>query len=51
MPYVTGEERTLFFMISLEESVNQNAYIRVIDAFVEAIDLQRSGFTHACCKG
>jgi len=50
MPHITGEERNQFFMISLEESVPQNAYIRVIDAFVDAIDLKSFGFAHVHCK-
>lgn len=50
MPHITGEERNQFFMISLEESVRQNSYIRVIDAFVDAIDLKSFGFAHAYCK-
>ncbi len=52
MPYIrSSEERNQLIMISLEGTISQNAFVRVIDAFVDAIDLQSFGFTHTECKG
>lgn len=50
MPHVTGEERTQLIMISLESSVPPDAFARVIDAFVDATDLESFGFAHVTCK-
>jgi len=50
MPHVTGEERNQLFMISMEEVVGQNAFVRAIDAFVDAIELKDFGFAHVTCK-
>ena len=35
MPQVTGEERNQLFMISLEEMVPQDSFVRAIGAFVD----------------
>lgn len=50
MPYVTGEERNQLIMLSLESSVPPDAFVRVIDAFVDATDLESFGFAHVACK-
>jgi transposase len=50
MPQVTGEERNQLFMISMEEMVPKDSFVRAIDAFVDAIDLKSFGFAHAQCK-
>lgn len=50
MPHVTGEERNQLFMISMEEMVPKDSFVRAIDAFVDAIDLKSFGFAHAHCK-
>lgn len=50
MPHVTGEERNQLIMISLESSVPTDAFVRVIDAFVDATDLESFGFAHVSCK-
>ena len=50
MPHVTGEERNQLIMLSLESSVHPDAFVRVIDAFVDATDLDSFGFAHVTCK-
>jgi len=50
MPHVTGEERNQLIMLSLESTVAPDAFVRVIDAFVDATDLESFGFAHARCK-
>jgi transposase len=51
MPYKTSsEDRNQLFMISLESTISQDSFVRVIDAFVEAINLKSFGFTHSECK-
>lgn len=51
MPHVTGEERNQIIMLSLESSVPADAFVRVIDAFVDATDMESFGFAHVKCKG
>ncbi len=50
MPHVIGEDRNQFFMLSLEEVVSPNAFIRLIDSFVDATNLECFGFAHVPCK-
>jgi len=50
MPHVTGEERNQLFMISMEEMVPKDSYVRAIDSFVDAIDMKSFGFAHVQCK-
>ncbi|MCX6238708.1 MAG: transposase [Bacteroidia bacterium] len=50
MPHVIGEERNQLFMISMEEIISKDSFVRVIDAFVDAIDLKSFGFAHVECK-
>jgi len=38
------------FMFSLESAVPSDAFVRVVDAFVNAIDLKSFGFTHVECE-
>ena len=42
--------RGLRFIISLEAMVFKESFVRAINAFVNAIDLESFGFTHVCCK-
>ena len=48
MDYVPGTDRDqmTLFPESLEEYISENNPVRVIDAFVESLDLQALGFTH-----
>lgn len=50
MPHVIGENRNQFFMLSFEEAVPKDSFVRAIDAFVDAIDLESFGFTHVKCN-
>ena len=44
MQHKQGENRNQVFMFSLEGSIAANAMVRVLDAFVDAIDLKSFGF-------
>ncbi|MDZ7743659.1 MAG: hypothetical protein U5Q03_18475 [Bacteroidota bacterium] len=50
MQYLQGNDRDQMFMLSLEEAVATDAFARVVDVFVDAIDLKSFEFTHAQCK-
>jgi transposase len=50
MPHVTGQQRNQMMMFSLESSVEADSFARVIDAFVEATDLESFGFAHVRSK-
>ena len=50
MPHLAGEPRNQLIMLSLESSVPQDAFVRVIDAFVDATDLESFGFDHTTSK-
>ena len=49
MDYVPGTDRDqmTLFPESLEEYISENNPVRVIDAFVESLDLEALGFRHA----
>ena len=50
MHHQTGEDRNQMFMFSLESSIDANAFVRVVDAFVDAINMKSFGFAHVECK-
>jgi transposase len=50
MPHVIGQQRNQLIMLCLESSISGNAFVRVIDAFVDATDLESFGFAHTACK-
>jgi len=51
MQHIQGENRNQMFMLSLESAISNDALVRVIDAFVDAIDLKSFGFSHVeCCE-
>ena len=50
MPHISGEDRNQLVMFSLESSVAGDAFVRLIDAFVDATDLDSFGFAHVACK-
>lgn len=50
MQHINGEDRNQMFMFSLESLIPADAFVRVIDAFVEAIDLKSFGFKHSECN-
>lgn len=49
MDYIQGSDRhqTHLFPASLEEYVSSNNPVRFIDAYVELLDMEKLGFTHA----
>jgi transposase len=49
MQHKQGESRNQIFMFSLESSISANSIVRVLDAFVDAIDLKSFGFAHFQC--
>jgi hypothetical protein len=49
MQHINGEDRNQIFMISLESTISTQAFVRVIDAFVDAIDLKSFGFSLVKC--
>jgi len=50
MQHKTGEDRNQMFMFSLESVIASDSFVRVVDAFVEAIDLKSFGFAHVECQ-
>ena len=50
MQHINGEDRNQMFMISLESTISPDAFVRAIDAFVDAIDLKSFGFKHVECN-
>jgi transposase len=50
MQHIQGEDRNQLCMFSLESAIPQDAFVRVIDAFVDAIDLKSFGFNHVECN-
>lgn len=47
MHYVEGIDRTQMTMFSLEEAVAKDSLARIIDVFVDSLDLEQLGYTHA----
>jgi len=39
-----GEDRNQMFMFSLESAIASDSFVRVVDAFVDTIDLKSFGF-------
>jgi transposase len=50
MQYLQGNDRDQMFMLSLEEAVSKEAFVRVVDVFADAIDFKSFCFTHSECK-
>lgn len=50
MQHKQGENRNQVFMFSLESAIAPNSFVRVVDAFVDAIDLKSFGFAHVECE-
>ena len=46
MDHKQGPDRSQLFMFSLESAIANDAFVRVVDAFVDAIDLKSFGFSH-----
>jgi len=50
MQHIQGEDRNQLFMFSLESTIPSDAFVRVVDAFVDTIDLKSFGFAHVECE-
>jgi transposase len=50
MQHKRGENRDQVFMFSLESAIPSDSFVRVVDAFVDTIDLKSFGFAHVECK-
>jgi transposase len=49
MQHKQGEERSQMLMFSLESSIASDSFVRVVDVFVDSIDLKSFGFEHVGC--
>lgn len=49
MDHKQGTDRNQIMMLSLESSIAPDSFVRVVDAFVDAIDLKSFGFAHVDC--
>lgn len=50
MEHKQGSDRNQLIMFSLESAIPKDSYVRVVDAFVDSIDLKSFGFAHVECK-
>ncbi len=50
MQHIQGEDRNQMFMFSLESAIVSDSFVRVVDAFVDAIDMKSFGFAHVECE-
>jgi len=48
--HIQGEDRNQVSIFSLESATAPDAFVRVIDAFVDAINLKSFGFNNVECK-
>ncbi len=50
MNHKQGSDRNQMMMFCLESSIAQDSFVRIVDAFVDAIDLKSFGFAHVECQ-
>ena len=50
MDHKHGSDRNLLVMFSVESAIPKDSFVRVVDAFVDAINLKCFGFAHVECK-
>jgi transposase len=50
MEHKQGSDRNQLIMLSLESAIPQDSFVRVVDAFVDAIDLNSFSFAHVDCR-
>lgn len=50
MQHIQGEDRNQMFMFSLESAIPDDSFVRVVDVFVDSIDLKSFGFAHIDCE-
>lgn len=44
MDHITGQDREQMMIMSLDQLVHKTSFVRIIDAFVDALDLESFGF-------
>ena len=49
MQHKQGENREQMMMFCLETAITKDSFVRVVDAFVDAIDLKSFGFSRVDC--
>jgi transposase len=50
MQHIQGDDRNQMVMFSLESAIAPDCFVRVVDVFCDAIDLNSFGFAHVECK-
>ena len=50
MDHKQGADRNQLFMFCLESSISPDAFVRLVDAFTDAIDLKSFGLLHVECQ-
>jgi hypothetical protein len=50
MQFIQGSNRNQTYFITLEEQVSASNPVRLIDAFIDKLDLQKIGFTNTIHK-
>ena len=50
MQHQQGDDRNQMMFFSLESAIAPDSFVRVVDAFVNSIDLKSFGFAHAECE-
>ncbi|MBN2571326.1 MAG: IS1182 family transposase [Ignavibacteriales bacterium] len=50
MEHKQGSDRNQLIMFSLESAIPEDSFVRIVDAFVDSIDLKSFGFAHVECK-
>ena len=50
MEHKQGSDRNQMFMFCLESAIARDSFVRVVDAFVDTIDLKSFGFAHVECE-
>jgi len=50
MDHKQGSDRNQIVMFSLESAIPKDSFVRVVDAFVDAINLKSFRFAHFECK-
>jgi|GEM_PF-3032499 len=49
MDHKQGSDRNQMMMFSLESFIAPDSFVRVVDTFVDSIDLKSFGFAHVDC--
>ena len=46
MDHIQGQDRQQMMITSLDQMVHKEAFVRIIDAFIDALDLESFGFLY-----